>query len=168
VRRALPLLLLVGCTPGSGPDPASTPAPTPVPTVIPDTFDVGDAIACADPVDGPDRFVDEGALRGLDWDQDNHPEPDPVGDGVVAIDVDDDGDIDLLMGGFPGFPRVLLNDGGFFAEAGHPEPELPAPKRMRWSFWGAADLDGDRLPELLGYDNGWAAYARNLGGGAFG
>lgn len=71
---------------------------------------------------------------------------------VCAADFDQDGDLDLFVGGrvvpgkYPLSPgsRLLRNDGGKFTEA--TTPELAKLERVTAAVW--ADLDGDTWPEL--------------------
>ncbi len=139
---------------------------------------IGPLIACDDPAEGFDRLNDEAVARGLDFDMDylaDFVAICPSGAGVVAMDFDADGDVDLAFGSYPGFPRLYENDGtGHFSErsTGHPESgrlEVGTPPiESDAGYFGAADLDGDRLPELLLMNLGWAAIAPNLGDFQFG
>lgn len=120
---------------------------------------------CADPQPGL-RFVEESAARGLG-------DPPPAGappariPGAVAQDFDGDGDIDLarLHSGPPECPVSLSwNDGTGHFDATDPFcPPLPFDGPHAFAL-GAADLDGDRLPELLLSGPGLLLVAANDGG----
>lgn len=143
------------------------------------TVELGAAIVCEDPVEGIARFEDEAEARGL-WAAPSAGSPDAelppyflFSSSIVAQDIDDDGDIDLVAAGGPPRPALFLNDGlGSFEKAPDPEP----PGLEGFTRTGAvADLSGDRLPELLvvwhrpGTDSGGELVVwPNEGGGAFG
>jgi enediyne biosynthesis protein E4 len=167
VRLLVALPLLLSCTPVEDTPDEGEP---PVITVDPGpAFDVGDEVVCADPVAGMGRYHEVGAERGLTDVPVPPDDPEYPRLGfermVVAEDVDADGDIDLLFASASGMPRVHLNDGdGRFTAlepveaGGADEPDL----------FGLADLNGDRLPDLVGngfYDGAWTA--TNLGDGTF-
>jgi hypothetical protein len=129
-------------------------------------FRFGEAIGCEAPVAGFARLADEAESRGLDFDQG---EEDPegtracvLGSGVVAEDLDHDGDVDVLTRSGTHAPRIFANDGaGFFVEQAD---RLPSPRTERdVSAFGVLDLDGDALPELLMLGYGFAWIASNLG-----
>ncbi|MCO4772872.1 MAG: CRTAC1 family protein [Deltaproteobacteria bacterium] len=127
---------------------------------------LGDEVVCAAPLDGPNRLVEEGAARGLGvLAPDGVLPPPPVTGVVTASDLDGDGDVDLLVPHFPGWWRVMANDGaGVFELIGDvATPPLPPPQNI-----AAADLDGDGLPDLVAVGDGYVATVRNLGGLVFG
>lgn len=143
------------------------------PTPEPDTVEIalGEEQLCADPVAGPDRFVDEAALRGLDSPQVLSEYPNGclvvVPGGVVAQDLDLDGDIDLLLYRAEGFPRLFENDGtGHFSERG-PDYDVLQTFGFQAAAHAAVDLDGDLLPEVVVVGGGFAVLSRNLGGMEF-
>ncbi len=120
---------------------------------------------CAAPVAGADRWttVEVGLDFVLEDDVTLTACPRAPG-AVVASDLDGDGDIDLVFPRREGFPRVFANAGdGTFTEA------WPGPSGVARDILGAlaADLDGDRLPELLLVGEGFAAVAHNRGGLTF-
>ncbi len=141
------------------------------------TFEEGPDVVCAAPTSEPLRFAREEQARGLSLAAPVTPEPDDpytiVRRAVVAEDLDDDGDVDLLIARPDGLPTVHLNDGaGAFTQAAGvpPAPQIPVfeGELARIDLFGAADLDGDRLPDLVG---GWEELgvfvAWNEGGGTF-
>lgn len=152
--------LLLGC-PAPPPGPGGPPLPDPDGSVI-----VTRGPACEDPVDDGGRWSRPDDV-GLDF----VPEGDDaltacprVPGGLVASDLDDDGDIDLVFVRRSGFPALYANagDGTFTAVAAGPQ----GPARDTLAAL-AADLDGDRQPELILVGEGFAAVARNLGGLSF-
>jgi hypothetical protein len=143
----------------------------PPPILDHDGFELSEEVVCERPTAGFDRLVDEAAERGLDYDQDRSTDqlfqPDPQGGMVSAIDLDDDGDVDLIAGGFPGFPWIWENDGtGRFTRVdGQPEAPAGLPE---FAFWNAVDLNDDRLPDLMIHGAGFAVLTINEGGLHFG
>jgi len=135
----------------------------------PDDFDVSAPVACADGTSGWDRFSEEGVQRGLDIaltgsDAGGFFEDEA---GIVAHDLDDDGDIDLIAGQDQFTPIVWLNDGTGTFTVTDPVPHpYEQGGYFRASLLGAVDLDGDRLPEILAIDEGVTIWD-NLGGGTF-
>ena len=131
--------------------------------------EAGPELVCEDPVEGIDRFTEEGVERGLDFIADVWPAPpgSAAGAGVVAHDVDADGDVDLLFGHVRGLPRVYLNDGdAHFAWTGQEIDTQPSGQLA--AAWMTVDLDGDGLPALLISGPGGVSMFPNLGEGLFG
>lgn len=130
---------------------------------------LGPELACAAPVaDGPGRFAEVGAARGLEIERGSFwGEATSFDGGLVARDLDGDGDADILLGRAQGAPDLFLNNGaGYFAYQGRPFPDTL--DRFRFvATTGATDLDGDALPEILLVGLGGIMAAKNLGGGAF-
>ncbi len=164
MRPLLIALLLFGC---EAPEEEQE---IPVVTVDPGpAFSLGDEQPCASPRSGWDRFTEVGQERGLTEiavteDTDKYP---LLGFErmVVAEDVDLDGDIDLLIAGVSWLPTVYLNDGTAHFTVG---PTVEPGDVFEPDLFGLADLDGNRLPDLVGnqfYRGSWMAL--NLGGGRF-
>ncbi len=163
--RLLALLLLAACpsVEDPGPDPEPTPQPTPEPTPAPppEALTVEPAPPCAEPVAGFDRLVPEDlplVLPGDDVPRSCQWMP----GGVVASDLDGDGDHDLLFTRPGRFPYLLEQDGGWTSvEVPHDTVALFGREALAQA---AVDLDGDGLPEVLLVGEGFAASCRNLGG----
>jgi hypothetical protein len=138
---------------GGGRTRGATPATT---AELPDTVTLGDERGCLAPVAGHDRF----AVDAIDLDASEAPvTPSPTGGGNVVEDLDGDGDLDLIFGWGSGFPRVFAGDGaGGFVE----EPDVGG-SGGRSGFFAVADLDGDRLPELLTFGDEPPRLHWNLG-----
>ena len=164
----LPALLLLLAGPGCT-EPEAEPTP-PIVTVDPGpAFELGPEIPCDAPVEGMARFSEEGAARGLTEIPvtEDDPEYPRIGfeRSVVAEYLDLDGDIDVVIASASGMPRVHLNDG-----SGHFTALAPVPlgQADEPDLFGLADLDGNRLPDLVGnqfYGGGWTALS--LGEGRF-
>ncbi|MCP4871439.1 MAG: CRTAC1 family protein [Proteobacteria bacterium] len=146
-----------------------TEEPPPPPVDLPDGFEAGEEILCADPVDGIDRFTEEGLERGITAELSPSPGPlgSPAGAPVAADDIDGDGDLDLVFNRTVGAPYTYLNDGtGHFTEID-----------SNWEAQGQggsilmnqvlADLNGDHLPDLVLVGPGAFAVSFNLGEGLF-
>ncbi|MCP4871450.1 MAG: CRTAC1 family protein [Proteobacteria bacterium] len=151
---ALGVLVAAGCVDPDEPPPEEE-TPTPPLPVYEGTFEIpDDAVVCADPVAGVDRFSEESQERGLTFDLPTDGRGDGggpmfgiglAGQAYVAQDVDADGDIDVVV--VDTGPLVFLNDGaGYFTRA-EPIQEGPGGSLL---VLAAIDLDGDFLPELLG------------------
>ncbi len=123
-------------------------------------------------------LVDEAAERGLDFVQDGQQgQPTLSHGGVVATDLDGDGDIDILIGRrspddtltySARLPLVLSNDGtGHFTavDIGISVGSFSIEDSVDFA---AVDTTGDRLPELYLFGRGFVAEVKNLGGLAFG
>jgi hypothetical protein len=81
----------------------------------PDIFVANDAMMNQLWMNRGERFVDEALLRGNALDEHGTAKS---GMGVMAIDLDDDGDEDLLVGNFQGqTDSLFLNRGGLFSDA---------------------------------------------------
>ncbi|MCB9762681.1 MAG: CRTAC1 family protein [Alphaproteobacteria bacterium] len=149
------LVLAVGC------------APAPVVWTDPNfQLQLLDTCSAADA--GFERLDEQAEARGIDliYQPTDEPRPCPsIPGGVVAQDLDDDGDIDLLFHRPEGFPYLYVNDGaGSFTP--HDVP-LSSPTGRRVEAQAAADVDGDGLPEVFIVGEGFAAVSRNRGGLAF-
>lgn len=100
---------------------------------------VGDEVVCPDPHEGwAGRFDEVTAERGAELDASVlHPRGTAS---LIAGDVDQDGDLDLLVGRRTGTPTVLHNDGAgsFDVREGEPGDFL-----SRHEVVALADLDGD-------------------------
>jgi len=158
-RALLLAALLIGaCEPV--PDEPDPPAPRP-------DVEIGPAVECVEPVVGFDRLVEATAQAGLDgW----SPEPVdyPRTMGLVAHDLDGDGDIDLANGRADGPPMLWLNDGAARFELAGDLTGLEDIAADADRALAAADLDGDGLPELLVAAVGQLSVHPNLGDAAFG
>jgi len=111
---------------------------------------LGEEKLCAAPVDGPARFTEEAAVRGLDVPQVLSEDPTGcwvVPGGVVAQDLDLDGDTDLLLYRAEGFPNLFENDGSGHFTLGGPDYEVLDSFGFSAAAHAAVDLDGDLLPE---------------------
>ncbi len=171
---ALAATLLGACE--VGPEPSDPPPdPTPDPTDLENSrgFAFGDELRCDDGLLGIDRLSEEAAARGLDVDQDpapgaEYPHRDPMAGGVILTDLDGDGDVDVVLGDFPGFPAVFVNDGGGFFTRSDVDPPPLSDEVREVGFFGAADFTGDGLPEIALHGPGFTVLSENLGGLAFG
>jgi hypothetical protein len=136
-------------------------------------FEFGEIVLCAEPVSGIARLVEVSLERGIDLEVfDPVSGGDPIGGAttgrggsLLAVDIDADGDIDLLQG-----PKTLyLNDGtGHFARVAGP---LSSDMDGSSTYLGAHDLNGDGLPDLIGDWESSDGFVRqwwmNSGGGTF-
>lgn len=153
-RAWLALLVVAGCAP-----PGDAPPPPP-------------GLVCEDPHAGFDRFEEQGLERGLDVPHllpaDFGVPAGAFGGAVTAQDLDADGDLDIAALLIDGDPVIYRNDGDARFE------------RVVQSAWGAgtttnsltvgqgaADLNGDGLPDLIFTRIGRAAVAWNRGGMQF-
>jgi len=123
-----------------------------------------------DPVSGFDRLTENAAERGVDFVYDTPGdgyECNVVPGGVVAHDMDGDGDIDLLFPRIDGFPRTYVNDGtGHFTDAAI-DLNVSDTWDRRVLGTGVADLDGDGLPEVILTGSSLLLVARNQGDMSF-
>jgi len=161
--------LLAACAGGPDDDDSADLDPTPAP---PGLVEVLDQVACGAPVDGFVRLQRGSVDRGLGEvvaASDTEPRPCPrVPGGLVASDLDDDGDVDLVLVRPSAFPTVLENVAGHFEEAPSGGSGLAVTFGRDTLAAAAVDLDGDRLPELILTGEGVVAAAPNLGGLQFG
>ncbi|MCP4871442.1 MAG: CRTAC1 family protein [Proteobacteria bacterium] len=132
-------------------------------------FTYGDEIECESPTSGWDRFSEEAATRGLSKSIVNPQEVFGIeiygrGGGLVAQDMDDDGDLDLVINQVTGSPDFYANDGSgrFTLMDTTVGGAVGRPLGV-----AAADLDGDDLPELFFASGNNVLMVANLGGFAF-
>jgi hypothetical protein len=148
--------VLGGCAPPADDDDSAAPVGAMNST---DPAELGPAVVCASPLEGFDRLepiaAELGVVRPVDG-------PVTLGlakSGVVARDLDGDGDIDLSFGAAFGDVPIWANDGaGGFERATSPEPSSELLLRH-----AAVDLTGDGLPELIFVGDGRVAWRENLG-----
>lgn len=156
------IALAAGCVPVPQPDPE----PDPVSAV--GEWRVGDEVPCAAPSVGFDALTEEAASHGVDQ---GNPPPEQFGHPgeflteALAHDLDGDGDVDLAFGRPDGRLNVYANDGaGGFDWLG---ADLLA-QGDSVAYAAFADLDGDRLPELIRATFDGILVHRNLGEIRFG
>jgi hypothetical protein len=173
------LAALVGCTPSpnylddddAGDDDSGDDDTTPN-LAEPGTFLHSKPRPCEGPQDGEIPFSEEGVARGIDFVLPDSTElfgffVEGIGGSLIARDLDGDEDIDLLFARMEREAHVFANDGsGHFEEVvtGLAMPDFA----YNISVSIAADLDGDRLPELIIAGGGFMAWYPNLGGLQFG
>ena len=128
---------------------------------IPPEVSLGPVVECADPVEGFDRFTETAAERGAG----ETPEDDVsrggcpyMRHGLVAQDLDGDGDTDLLRHETDGVLTVFVNEGGQLTPT-----EVTPPTVREVYATSAVDLDGDGLPELAVTGQDLALVSWNLG-----
>ena len=151
-------------------DSKTTGAP-PAPVFNPEEWQIGEEVACEAPSSGFDRLNEEAKERGLDLSY--SPSLDPkncpgVDGGVVATDIDDDGDIDLLLHNSEGFPHLFINNGDGRFSPLDPDVAVDLPAGRRVTAAAAHDLNGDRLPDVLITGDGFLAMSMNRGDASFG
>lgn len=144
---------LSGCAPaGEEPPPEPTWSST-------DAVVFGDRVVCDDPVDTFDRLAPMAADLGIEHGYDGPPQQGLGHAGVVARDLDGDGDLDLSFGDRTGAIPIWANDG-----EGNFEPLAPLDTLglivMRHA---AVDLTGDGLPEWVFTGMGHVTWRENLG-----
>ncbi|HCP48091.1 MAG TPA: hypothetical protein DIU15_18780 [Deltaproteobacteria bacterium] len=156
------LWISTGCTSQESPETADAAG---------DNILLGEEISCANPVEGMARFTEEGLNRGLDIQLTVDEDPTScfvVPGGVVAQDLDGDGDDDLLVYRASGFPHLFSNDGtGHFTEVAQAQDTIET-FGVRMSAHAAVDLTGDSLPEVIMTGPGLVLLAHNLGELSFG
>jgi hypothetical protein len=141
-------------------------AVSPGPVYDPDVWEIGELQECVSPTAGFDRLQEQGVERGIVLfnDPDLAPKHCPgVDGGVVATDLDDDGDIDLLFHAPDRFPYLYENNGKGKFRPVDVELALDLPEDRRITAIAAHDLDGDRLPEVFLIGDGFLAMSTNLG-----
>jgi len=113
-----------------------------------------------------ERFTEEAVDRGLGIELTVDEDPSScfvVPGGVVAQDLDRDGDDDLLVYRASGFPFLFSNDGtGHFSEVPGEQNTIET-FGVRMSVHAAVDLTGDSLPEVVAAGPGIVLVAENLG-----
>jgi hypothetical protein len=118
-------------------------------------FSLSAEILCLEPVQGHQRLSEQSARRGLltpletvnIGDLGHAP---GLGADLVATDFDADGDIDILAGGLYGEPLFFENDAhGYFQQVLPPPVNLNLSSFQTVMMWGATDLNGDLLPEII-------------------
>lgn len=118
-------------------------------------------VLCADPTEGIARFHEEGVSRGLDIITGFEGAPSGSAGTVVLGDLDGDLDLDLILNSVGEQPKIFENDGkSNFSEVTW--------RGTRTVSLVAADLTGDRLPDLLLAGGGYLVRVENLGGMEFG
>ena len=121
---------------------------------------VGDAASCASPTDGFDRLVPAAQRLGIEHVLTGPAQLRLGQSGVVARDLDGDGDLDLALGDTRGAVALWANDG----EGGFERAESPEPLDRIALRHVAVDLTGDGLPELAFVGAGHLTWRENLGG----
>jgi enediyne biosynthesis protein E4 len=105
----------------------------------------------ADAIAGFDRLDEDAAGRGLIVDLLFPPDPQPCPEilgGVVVSDLDQDGDLDLLLHRYQGFPLLWENQGGAFTRRDIPHSTADRFGKNAMGF-SAVDLNGDDLPDVV-------------------
>ncbi len=135
---------------------------------LPAGADLGPEVTCADPVEGFARFVPEGPARGLPPRETDPGEYGgacfPSAVGMVASDLDQDGDPDLLFAARDAFPELWRNDGGVLTRVDVSAALEPLLDRAEVGAVGAVDLNGDRLPDVVVASANLLAVSWNQGG----
>ncbi len=152
VRAVAPLALLSACAPSEAEPPAG--------------FSYGERVACDAP---DDAFVESAAQLGVDHVFATDPTwgyPNVTGGGVIAEDLDGDGDIDLSFGNPRGVPSVYLNQGGTFAA--RPGVNLIPGYADHIAVHAAVEMTGDGLLDFVLLSPGRVRLSVNQGAGQFG
>jgi len=131
--------------------------------------EIGDELTCEAPVDGFDRFEEQASERGIDLYMDPlDREPCvPLSGVVVAEDLDQDGDVDALLSNNEGFPTLFANDGEGRFDVVDVDHDVAGTWGRAVHGHAVADLNGDRLPEVLVWGPGMVLVSYNQGGLAF-
>ena len=137
-----------------------------------DELTLGEEIVCSEPVDGPERFFEDGVARGLDRALSDPGAVDELlayghGGSTVAQDLEGDGDIDLVFGRLDGPPDIYLNDGQARFSRLEAELALPTERRFETTSVSGVDVDDDGRVDLLLGNGGWFLLFRGEGDGAF-
>ena len=128
----------------------------------------GEEVVCQTVVSGFDRFESVAAERGLPQRISGIDESPTLGGGLVAEDMDGDGDIDLVFANIEGQPRVFENDGqGFFSETVGQSFSWTERFNTLPAQHAAADMNEDGLPDLLAVGNGLIVVFWNEGALSF-
>jgi hypothetical protein len=136
-------------------------------------FTLSAEVLCSDPVPGVQRLSEQSERRGLlaaieeakIGDMGHMP---GLGADLVATDFDADGDIDILAGGLYGEPLFFENDAhGYFQQVLPPPISLQLAHFQTVMTWGATDLNGDLLPEIIYGGVGQFAVLVNQGDWSF-
>jgi hypothetical protein len=115
----------------------------------------GEEVVCESAVSGFDRFKSVASERGLPENISGIEEGPTLGGGLIAEDMDGDGDIDLVFANIEGQPRVFENDGqGFFSETIGQSFSWPERFYTLPTQHAAADMNADGRPDLLAVGNG--------------
>jgi hypothetical protein len=118
-------------------------------------FTISAEVLCASPTEGNQRFSEQSAARGLlapleEVDLGGIGDAPGIGGDLVASDFDGDGDIDILAGGLYGEPLFFENDAHGYFQQVLPSPiAIPLQPLHTIMTWGASDLNGDLLPEVI-------------------
>ena len=129
---------------------------------------LGEEVLCTAPSDRID-FQEQAAARGIVRRTDTELQAGfPLGAGLVAVDADQDGDIDLLFSVASGFPQVFENDGvGNFSEVEQSEALSSLEDHFLLGF-GMVDFDGDALLDVVLFGPRTVAVALQEGALRFG
>lgn len=153
-------VLAVGCAPQGGYTAAVDDASAA-------DFVLGDVSTCAAPTAGIDRLVDVSANAGFQTALPHSTERQyGPGDyfpsympGLVASDLDEDGDLDLLTWALEDGAVAWLNDG----QAHFVEQPIEMVGAVDYKAMTAVDLDGDRVPEIVTARGGSITVATRTG-----
>jgi hypothetical protein len=182
MHRLVPIYLctLAGCSPdtrsydikmGSGSSQNGLPGQAPGTGQNPAVFECEDK-------SWEGRFLEESQARGLTTEvpglKDICEFCSPIGLGLVAEDMDGDGDTDIVTGMLLDQPLLYTNDGeGHFTAVVDAFPSPPdnhfsnQDKDSGIRALGTADLDGDGLPDIVWSGVGLVGAYTNQGGGSF-